>query len=102
MNNQKIIGYLGLAARARKIVTGEEQVLITIRNQSAKIVFLASDAGVNTTKRITDKSAFYHIKLVTSLSGSDLSKAIGKENRKLIAITDQHFAEMIKNAIEEL
>lgn len=102
MNNQKILGYLGLAARSRNIVTGEEQVLITIRNQSAKIVFLASDAGVNTTKRITDKCTFYHINLVTSLSGADLSKSIGKENRKVIAITDRHFAEMITIAIEEL
>lgn len=102
MNNQILLGYLGLAARARKIVSGEEQVLAAIRNQSAKIVFLANDSGINTTKRITDKSSFYHIELITVFSGNELSKAIGKENRKVIAITEEHFTQMIHAAIQEI
>jgi len=102
MNNHLLLGHLGLALRARKIISGEEQVLESIRKQSAKIVFLANDAGVNTTKRITDKASFYHVQLVTALSGEELSRAIGKENRKVLAVTDRHFVQMIQTALQEL
>jgi len=100
MNNSKILGHIGLAARARKLTSGEDQVLDSIRSKRAKIVFLASDAGINTTKRITDKCAYYQIMLINDLSSDDITKAIGKENRKVIAIIDQQFAQMIKSEIE--
>ncbi len=100
MNKTKLLGHIGLATRARKVSSGEDQVLDSIRSHRAKIVFLASDAGVNTTKRITDKCAFYNVMLVTELSTDEITNAIGKENRKVIAITDQHFAQMIKSEID--
>ena len=52
MNNY--LNTLGLAARARKIVTGE--TLITkIRSNEVEFVIIASDASDNTKKKITDK-----------------------------------------------
>ncbi len=102
MNKSKILGHIGLAARARKITSGEDQVLDGIRSHRAKIVFLASDAGVNTTKRITDKSAFYNVMLITEFSTDEITNAIGKTNRKVIAVTDQQFAQMIKTALEDI
>ena len=48
MNNY--LNILGLAARARKIITGE--TLITkIRNNEVEFVIIASDASDNTKKR---------------------------------------------------
>ncbi|WP_179193713.1 ribosomal L7Ae/L30e/S12e/Gadd45 family protein, partial [Bacillus sp. S1-R5C1-FB] len=48
--------FLGLAHRARKIISGEELVLKAVRSGKAKLVLLSEDASVNTTKRITDKT----------------------------------------------
>jgi len=101
MNKEKIIKYLGLCKRANKIVSGEEQVLETIKKNIAKIVFLASDAGKNTTKRITDKSTFYNILLNSSFSTEELNKAIGKQNRKVISISDKNFAKMIISQLDK-
>lgn len=42
---------LGLAARARKVVSGEELVVKEIRNNNAKLVILASDASNNSSKK---------------------------------------------------
>lgn len=100
MNKSKLLGHIGLATRARKITSGEDMVLDSIRSNRAKIVFLASDAGINTTKRITDKCAFYNVMLVKDLSSDEITIAVGKENRKVIAIIDQHFAQMIKSELE--
>ena len=48
--------FLGLANRARKIISGEELVLKEVRSGKAKLVLLSEDASANTTKRIIDKT----------------------------------------------
>jgi ribosomal protein L7Ae-like RNA K-turn-binding protein len=102
MNRNKVLGNIGLANRARAVTSGEDQVLDAIRKKRAILVFLASDAGPNTTKRITDKSSFYNVRLSNEFTADELSTAIGKENRKVIAITNRHFTEMIDSAIHEI
>ncbi len=101
MNKTKVLGHIGLAMRSRNITSGEDMVLDAIRKKRAFVVFLASDAGPNTTKRITDKSTFYTVPLITAFTGDELSAAIGKDNRKVICITDHRFAEMVNSAIQE-
>ena len=59
--NRQINGYhyLGLANRARKIISGEELSLKEIQNGKAKLVLLSADASANTAKKITDKCRSY-------------------------------------------
>ena len=92
----EVLKLLGLANRAKKVITGEDFCLEAIRKNQAKYLFLASDAGVNTTKRITDKAKFYNVEVDTSFTSIELSGAIGKDNRKVIAITDIGFAKKIR------
>jgi len=101
MNKQRVLGMLGFAQRAGHVVTGEPVVLSKIRNNKAILVFLASDAAINTTKRITDKAHFYHIQLETSFSTDELSQAVGKINRKVIAVCDRQFAKTMVDALIE-
>ena len=42
MKNQAIFNLLGIAARARKVISGEELVVREVRNGNAKIVLLAN------------------------------------------------------------
>ena len=91
-----ILKLLGLAFRAKKVISGEDFCLEGIRNGEIKYLFLANDAGVNTTKRITDKAKFYNVALDTSFSSEELSSAIGKNNRMVIGIKDAGFAKKIK------
>ena len=58
----KTLQLLSLIKKANKLITGEEFVTDAIRKNKIYLVFLASDAGVNTTKKITDKTKFYHKK----------------------------------------
>ena len=55
MNNVQVTQLLGLAARARKVISGEELVVKEIRNGNAKLVLLASDAAGNSSKKYINK-----------------------------------------------
>ena len=92
----KVLQLLGLAFRAKKVISGEDFCVEAIRKGEAKYLFLASDAGVNTTKKITDKANFYKVVVDNRFTSSELSSAIGKNNRMVVAITDSGFAKKIK------
>ena len=93
---QKLLNLLGLAMRANKVISGEDFCVDGIRNGQVKYIFLANDAGVNTTKKITDKANFYNVSVNTMFSSSELNQAIGKNNRMVIGITDIGFAKKMK------
>ena len=89
---------LGLANRARKVITGE--ILINkMRSNQVYFVIIASDASENTKKKLTDKCTSYSVEYVITSNISELSKAIGKNNRVALGITDNGFAKNLKEKI---
>ncbi|MCR5308475.1 MAG: ribosomal L7Ae/L30e/S12e/Gadd45 family protein [bacterium] len=95
----KTLQLLSLVRKANKLITGEEFVTDAVRKNKVFLVFLASDAGVNTTKKITDKTKFYKIPLINTYTSEELSSAIGKK-RMVIGITDLGFATSIKKGCD--
>lgn len=96
MNNY--LNLLGLASRARKIVSGE--ILINkIRSNEVHLVLIASDASDNTKKKLIDKCTSYGIEYVVISNIDELSKAIGKNNRVALGIEDIGFAKSLKDKI---
>ena len=91
-----ILNLLGLAFRAKKVVSGEDFCVEGIRKGEIKYLFLASDAGINTTKKITDKAKYYNVTLDNTFTSSELSGAIGKNNRMVIGVLDIGFAKKMK------
>lgn len=100
MNKQKILNLLGLAQRARKVVLGEEIVLNTLAKNEHNIVFLASDAGENIKNKILKKTEYYDALLVNTITTDELSKAIGKNNRKVILVSDKGFIDKFIEYLE--
>ncbi|RTQ95248.1 YlxQ family RNA-binding protein [Lysinibacillus telephonicus] len=92
---------LGLAARARKVVSGEELVVKEIRNNNAKLVILASDASNNSSKKIQDKCTYYNVEYHVFGDRYQLGTAIGKEARVALAITDSGFAKKMSSLLNE-
>ena len=101
MTNQAVLQLLGLAARARKVISGEELVVNEIRHGKAKLVLLASDASANTSKKLTDKCTYYNVELHVFGDRYDLGHATGKEARVALAITDSGFAKKISSLLNE-
>ena len=92
----KILSNLGLCQRAGGIIAGEELVVEGIRNSSVYLVFLASDAGFNTTKKIKDKANYYGVEVNESYSSLELSNAIGKSGRMVLGISNKNFLKILK------
>lgn len=61
MSGMEWFPLLGLANRARKVVSGEDLVIKEIRNARAKLVLLTEDASSNTAKKVTDKCNYYKV-----------------------------------------
>ena len=101
MNEQKIYSLLGLAARARKIATGEDLAIEAIRSGKAKLVILSGDASDNTRGKVTDKGAHYGIPVHEFGTRYELGHAIGKEARVTLAILDSGFAKKLSGLLEE-
>ncbi|PWI58219.1 hypothetical protein BM613_04625 [Sulfoacidibacillus thermotolerans] len=97
-----LLGLLGLAARARALVSGDDVCLSHIRAATARYVLIAQDAGANGAKKIRDKCTFYGIPFATVLTRDVLGRAIGKEERTVVAITDEKFSKRIKEVVEQI
>lgn len=98
MLTKEVLSLLGLASRARKIVTGDV-LLKEIRSKKVHLVLIAEDASENTKKKYTDKCSYYHIDCMIVGSVDDLSHAIGKENRVAVGINELGFASQIKSKL---
>jgi ribosomal protein L7Ae-like RNA K-turn-binding protein len=95
MKQNQWMSLLGLANRARKIISGEELSVKEIRNGKAKLVLLAADASANTTKKITDKCNSYQVPLKMVENRHLLGQAIGKEARVVVAVIEDGFAKKL-------
>jgi ribosomal protein L7Ae-like RNA K-turn-binding protein len=95
MNTNQWMSLLGLANRARKIISGEELSVKEIRGGKAKLVLLSADASANTTKKITDKCKSYEVPYKLVEDRHLLGQAIGKEARVVVAVLDDGFAKKL-------
>ncbi len=94
MNNT--LKNLGLCARAKKLVYGEELVLESVRNGKCFLIFIASDSGAVAFKNVHDKAKYYNVDVIDTFNTSELSMALGQDNRKVIGVKDEGFAKILK------
>ncbi len=91
----KCFGYLGIAARARKIAVGETAYQL-ISSKKAKLAFLANDSSPRTKDRIQHICKVCNVPLIENFNSDELSAAIGQSNRMTIVVTDEGLAKQIK------
>lgn len=96
-----VYNMLGLAMRARQLVSGEGTVLQAIQKRQVSLVILAGDASERTTKKFQDKCKTYHIPLRSFGTQPSLGRAIGKPTRTVLGITDSNFSKRIVEMLEE-
>ncbi|WNF35419.1 YlxQ family RNA-binding protein [Bacillaceae bacterium IKA-2] len=89
------VSLLGLCARARKLVTGEELVIKGVRNKSVYLVIAANDASDATKKKLQDKCNFNKVPLIFTADRDMIGSAIGKHGRVVVGIIDKGFAQKL-------
>ncbi len=100
MSSNQWMQLLGLANRARKIISGEDLVIKEIRKGRVKLVLMAADASQNTAKRITDKCKSYETPYKIVENRFLLGQSIGKEARVVVAVLDGGFANKLKQVLD--
>lgn len=90
--HNKILSMLGLAMKARKLVSGEFQTETAVKSGKACLVIVSSDAKDGTKKKYRDMCAFYKVPIAEYGEMEALGHAIGKADRSGLAVTDEGFA----------
>ncbi|OZI11608.1 hypothetical protein CEW92_11185 [Bacillaceae bacterium SAS-127] len=101
MKQPQWAGLLGLANRARKIISGEELTVKEIQRGQAKLILLSMDASPNTKKKIQDKASFYRVPVKWVDDRYVLGQAIGKEARVVLAVLDSGFANKLSSLLDD-
>jgi ribosomal protein L7Ae-like RNA K-turn-binding protein len=91
-----VVGYLGIAARARKIVFGAK-LMEEVRKKRVSLVLVASDASDRTKKQFQDKCTSYQIPCLIWGSIDQISITTGMHMRVAVGINDKGLA---KNILE--
>ena len=86
--------------KAGKVVSGEFAVDKSIKDGSAWLVIIASDASDNTTKKFSNSCEFYEVQQYIYGTKEELGRAIGRDMRSSLAITDEGFAKSLGKYLE--
>ena len=105
MDDKRILGSLGLCAKAGKLIYGVPMIIEAMqKGKKVYLVLEASDTSDNTNKRLNDKCSFYGVgKIRLNIDCGALGSAVGKTSAlAAVAVTDEGFYKMIgKHFIEK-
>ncbi|MDO4942148.1 MAG: ribosomal L7Ae/L30e/S12e/Gadd45 family protein [Lachnospiraceae bacterium] len=93
MNKKPIFSFLGLAAKAGKVVSGEFSVERSIKSGHSYFVIVAEDASDNTKKMFDNMCNYYRVPLIYLGTKDELGHYIGKQYRASLSINDKGFAD---------
>ena len=99
MKNSKILGLIGLAARARKVSFGADSVELEAQKNKVYLIILAQDSSTRTKEKFQKISEKYNIPIIITQTIEDLSKAIGKSNKAILGIGDINLASEIQKIL---
>ena len=87
MQKNNFLGNIGLCARAKQCVSGEENCLNAIRGDRVSFLLMEKNVSSNTEKRFRNACSFRKIPLlVYEREKWDVPNAVGRSKCKLIAI----------------
>lgn len=98
--NQKVLSLLGLSAKAGRLKSGNFQVEDAVRSHRAALVLAAGDSSESSLKKYSDLCDYYHTEFYIDGTGEEISHAIGKSGRMIVAVTDPGFASSIRGLMK--
>ena len=102
MSENKILGLLGIAAKAGKLASGEFAAEQAVKARTARLTIVAGDASDNTKKKFRDRCVHANCPILVLSSKQALAHAIGKGERSCIAVLDQGLAAAISRSAETI
>lgn len=97
----KVLSMLGLAARSRNVVSGGFATEAAVKGGKAALVIIAEDASGNTRKKFSNMCDYYEVPCKFYGTKDTLGHSMGKDERSVLALTDEGFADSIRKHLGE-
>lgn len=101
----RLLHALGICAKARGLVFGVPMICEALGvkgNKKPILVLEAAGNAENSEKKLSDKCAFYGVRLEkTGIDGETLARAVGKTGRlAAVALTDENLCRLVLGTLE--
>ncbi len=93
--NDRILGMVGLAVRAKKVSTGVFLTEKALDEGTCELVIMSEDIGQSNKRKIENKCREWDVPIIYHSDKQTLSHASGKKDMPVIGILDHGFAEAI-------
>ena len=100
MNEKSLKNLLGLAQRARLLVSGSFAVEEALKVDRVKMLIVTTDANDSTVEKFEKISAEKSIPLVKVLTKETLAQCLGKDLRAVAAVLDDGFKKSIEKLLD--
>lgn len=97
--SQKALSLLGLAANAGLVASGGESVQQALQKRKVKLLLCEAGISPRSVKDMQNSAQYYHLPLYL-LETEHLGKSIGKDGRRMLAVTDEGFARRIRQELD--
>ena len=97
---KKVMGLLGLATAGGRIAPGDSAVREAIFRGKAQLVIFAADCGENTKEKIMRLCLEKGVPTAEFSDKETIGKAIGRDGKAVIALTDAGFAKAVQKLID--
>ncbi|MDF2590215.1 MAG: hypothetical protein K0S41_4057 [Anaerocolumna sp.] len=99
---KKVFSYIGIAAKAGYLSSGEFMTEKAVKEGKAKLVIVASDASNNTKKMFTNMCTYYKVPIYFFGEKTQLGHAIGKEFRASLVLLDKGLADTVEKQLNTI
>lgn len=97
----KFFNFLGLVKRSGNLIEGYSKCDEQRNKIRINLFILSLDASESTIKKFTNHCNIKNIKLIKDFTKEELGTSIGREEVKVMAITDQNMAKKLYTLYED-
>ena len=91
-DNKRLLSLVGLATRARKVVSGEFSTEKSVKSGKSHLVIVSEEASDNTKKKFTNMCTYYKVPYFEFGNKEELGHILGKQMRASLAVIDENFS----------
>jgi ribosomal protein L7Ae-like RNA K-turn-binding protein len=89
---RKLLGLVGLGARARNVVVGVERVRDAVRRGKVRVAIVAPDASRHSRDKVVPLLQARRVPIIEGPTAAALGGAVGRETAAAVGVTDRQLA----------
>lgn len=101
ITEDSILSFIGLAARAGKVISGAQAVEDSVNKGKVFLVIVSCDSSDSTFSKVTGITELCKVKTIRFSTKYNIGHNIGKPDRAVVAIADKGFADRLKVLLSE-